>query len=111
MITEVNAIVAKYPAIVSKRVLGRTYEGRDIVAVKISDNVGIDGDLLDWMRGTYEIFAYTVEMYPTSSAQGGVYPPGSVITRETARNKEAAPLLAEAADCPYRVIGKQAQYC
>jgi hypothetical protein len=65
-----------------------------------------DGDLLDWMWGTYKIFAYTFEMYPTSSSQGGFYPPGSVIARETARNKEAALLLAEAADCPYKVINK-----
>jgi hypothetical protein len=50
-------------------------------------------------------------MYPTSSAQGGFYPPGSVITRETTRNKEAALLLAEAADCPYKVIGKESTYC
>jgi hypothetical protein len=34
-----------------------------------------------------------------------------VIPRETARNKEAALLLAEAADCPYKVIGKQSTYC
>ena len=65
-----------------------------------------DGDLLDWMWGTYKIFAYTFEMYPTSSAQGGFYPPASVITRETSRNKEAALLLAEVADCPYKVIGR-----
>jgi carboxypeptidase T len=70
-----------------------------------------DGDLLDWLWGTYKIFAYTFEMYPTSSSQGGFYPPGSVIARETSRNKEAALLLAEAADCPYKMIGKQAQYC
>jgi hypothetical protein len=70
-----------------------------------------DGDLLDWLWGTYKIFAYTFEMYPTSSAQGGFYPPGSVITRETTRNKEAALLLAEAADCPYKVIGKESTYC
>jgi carboxypeptidase T len=70
-----------------------------------------DGDLLDWLWGTYKIFAYTFEMYPTSSSQGGFYPPGSVITRETSRNREAALLLAEAADCPYKVIGKQSQYC
>ena len=65
-----------------------------------------DGDLLDWLWGTYKIFAYTFEMYPTSSSQGGFYPPASVITRETSRNREAALLLAEAADCPYKVIGR-----
>jgi hypothetical protein len=70
-----------------------------------------DGDLLDWLWGTYKIFAYTFEMYPTSSSQGGFYPPGSVIARETSRNKEAALQLAEVADCPYKVINKQLQYC
>ncbi|GAA2566929.1 M14 family metallopeptidase [Winogradskya consettensis] len=70
-----------------------------------------DGDLLDYLWGTHKIFAYTFEMYPTSSSGGGFYPPGSVITRETTRNKEAALLLAETADCPYKVIGKQSQYC
>lgn len=70
-----------------------------------------DGDLLDWLWGTHKIFAYTFEMYPTSSSAGGFYPPASVITRETTRNKEAALLLAEAADCPYKVIGKQSTYC
>lgn len=70
-----------------------------------------DGDLIDWLWGTHKIFAYTFEMYPTSSSGGGFYPPASVITRETSRNKEAALLLAEAADCPYKVIGKQSTYC
>jgi carboxypeptidase T len=70
-----------------------------------------DGDLLDWLWGTYKIFAYTFEMYPTSSSAGGFYPPGSVIARETSRNREAALLLAEVADCPYKVIGKQSTYC
>src|SRR5690349_10236368 len=42
LITEVNQVVAANPAIAAKRTIGRTYEGRDIVAVKISDNVGTD---------------------------------------------------------------------
>ena len=76
-----------------------------------SDLYITDGDMLDWLWGTHRIFAYTFEMYPRTSASGGFYPPGSVIPRETARNKEAALLLAEAADCPYKVIGKQSTYC
>jgi len=76
-----------------------------------SDLYITDGDLLDWLWGTYKVFAYTFEMYPTGSAGGGFYPPASVIGRETARNKEAALLLAEVADCPYKVIGKQSTYC
>ena len=76
-----------------------------------SDLYVTDGDLLDWLWGTHKIFAYTFEMYPTSSSAGGFYPPASVIGRETARNREAALLLAEVADCPYKVIGKQSTYC
>jgi carboxypeptidase T len=76
-----------------------------------SDLYVTDGDLLDWLWGTHKIFAYTFEMYPTGSAGGGFYPPASVITRETTRNKSAALLLAENADCPYKVIGKQSTYC
>ena len=49
-------------------------------------------------------------MYPRSS-NPGFYPPDEVIGRETTRNSEAVLRLLEAADCPYRVIGKQAQYC
>jgi len=70
-----------------------------------------DGDLLDWLWGAHKIFAYTFEMYPTSSSAGGFYPPASVITRETTRNRTAALMLAEAADCPYKVIGKESTYC
>ncbi|GAA2633658.1 M14 family metallopeptidase [Paractinoplanes durhamensis] len=71
-----------------------------------SDLYITDGGLLDWLWATYKIFAYTFEMYPTSAGQGGFYPPASVINRETARNKDAALILAEVADCPYKVINK-----
>jgi carboxypeptidase T len=76
-----------------------------------SDLYITDGDSLDWLWGTHKIFAYTFELYPRSSSAGGFYPPASVITRETTRNKEATLLLSEAADCPYKVIGKQSTYC
>jgi hypothetical protein len=76
-----------------------------------SDLYITDGDSLDWLWGTHKIFAYTFELYPRSASGGGFYPSASVITRETSRNREAALLLAEVADCPYKVIGKQAQYC
>jgi len=92
--------------------LGRQMAATNRYAAEQSSALYItDGDLLDWLWGTYKIFAYTFEMYPTRSAQGGFYPPGSVIARETSRNREAALLLAEAADCPYKVIGEQAQHC
>ena len=76
-----------------------------------SDLYITDGDSLDWLWGAHKIFAYTFELYPGSSGGGGFYPPASVIPAETARNRTAALMLAEAADCPYKVIGKQATYC
>jgi carboxypeptidase T len=76
-----------------------------------SDLYITDGDSLDWLWGQHKIFAYTFELYPGSASGGGFYPPGSVIARETARNRTAALILAEAADCPYKVINKQSTYC
>ncbi|GIE81685.1 carboxypeptidase T [Actinoplanes philippinensis] len=76
-----------------------------------SDLYITDGDSLDWLWGVHKIFAFTFELYPGSSGGGGFYPPASVIPAETARNRTAALMVAEAADCPYRVIGKEATYC
>ncbi|GAA3237442.1 M14 family zinc carboxypeptidase [Dactylosporangium siamense] len=77
-----------------------------------SDLYITDGSIIDWLWATQGIFAYTFEMYPGSNPSGnGFYPPASVITAQTARNKEASLQLAEFADCVYRIIGKQAQYC
>lgn len=39
---EVDSVVAAHPQITSKFVAGKSYEGRDIVGVKISDNVTTD---------------------------------------------------------------------
>ena len=44
MIAEVNQVVADHPAIARKISIGTSYEGRDLMAVKISDNVGTDED-------------------------------------------------------------------
>ncbi|MFJ6150056.1 M14 family zinc carboxypeptidase [Micromonospora profundi] len=76
-----------------------------------SDLYITDGDSIDWMWATHNIWAYTFEMYPGSASGGGFYPPDEVIPAQTSRNREAVLLLSEYADCPYRVIGKQAQYC
>ncbi|MBD0711647.1 MULTISPECIES: M14 family metallopeptidase [unclassified Streptomyces] len=76
-----------------------------------SDLYITDGSIDDWLWGNQKIFAYTFEMYPTSTAGGGFYPPDEVIERETARNRDAVLQLLENADCMYRSIGKQAQYC
>jgi hypothetical protein len=76
-----------------------------------SDLYIADGIMPDWMWGVHKIFAYTFEMYPTTSSAGGFYPPDEIITREVTRNRSAVLYLLEQADCPYRAIDKQAQYC
>ncbi|GAA1549340.1 hypothetical protein GCM10009827_082160 [Dactylosporangium maewongense] len=80
-------------------------------AQQSSDLYITDGSVIDWLWATQGIFAYTFEMYPGPGSASGFYPPASVIAAQTARNKEASLQLAEYADCVYRVIGKQAQYC
>nr|WP_232328074.1 M14 family metallopeptidase [Kibdelosporangium sp. MJ126-NF4]CEL16617.1 Carboxypeptidase T [Kibdelosporangium sp. MJ126-NF4] len=91
--------------------------GRDMAATnnytpeQSSDLYVTDGSIDDWLWGDQKIFGYTFEMYPTGAGGGGFYPPDEVIDRETARNKEAVLKLLELSDCPYRAIGKQAQYC
>ncbi|GGW31582.1 carboxypeptidase T [Streptomyces lucensis JCM 4490] len=80
-------------------------------AEQSSDLYITDGSIDDYLWGTQKIFDYTFEMYPTSSSQGGFYPPDEVIERETSRNKDAVLQLLENADCMYRSIGKAAQYC
>jgi hypothetical protein len=77
-----------------------------------SDLYITDGTIDDWLWGNQKVFAYTFEMYPSDSGGGGgFYPPDEVIDRETSRNKEAVLQLLENADCMYRSIGKEAQYC
>ncbi|MET7398002.1 M14 family zinc carboxypeptidase [Dactylosporangium sp. NPDC005572] len=76
-----------------------------------SDLYITDGSIDDWLWGNQGIWSYTFEMYPGSSGGGGFYPPDEVIAAQTALNREASLQIAEYADCPYRVIGKEAQYC
>ena len=42
MTTVLNRAVSDHPSLISKRVIGRSYQGREIVAMKISDNVATD---------------------------------------------------------------------
>jgi carboxypeptidase T len=76
-----------------------------------SDLYITDGSIDDWMWGNQGIWSYTFEMYPGNSGGGGFYPPDEVIAAQTALNRESSLQIAEYADCPYRVIGKEAQYC
>ncbi|MDQ0959485.1 carboxypeptidase T [Streptomyces sp. B4I13] len=80
-------------------------------AEQSSDLYITDGSIDDYLWGTHKIFSYTFEMYPSSGSGGGFYPPDEVIERETSRNRDAVLQLLENADCMYRSIGKQAQYC
>jgi carboxypeptidase T len=75
-----------------------------------SDLYITDGTIDDWLYGQHRIFSYTFELYPRSS-NPGFYPPDEIIGRETSRNREAVLRLLENADCMYRTIGKQQQYC
>ncbi|GAB4049990.1 hypothetical protein GCM10028775_20430 [Catellatospora paridis] len=75
-----------------------------------SDLYVTDGDITDWLWGDQRVWTYTFEMYPKSSSPG-FYPPDEVIAAQTSRNKTAVLILSEYADCPFRAIGKQAQYC
>ncbi|MFD3355086.1 M14 family metallopeptidase [Streptomyces fradiae] len=76
-----------------------------------SDLYVTDGSIDDWLWGDQRIFGYTFEMYPRGASGGGFYPPDEVIERETSRNRDAVLQLLENADCMYRSIGKQQQYC
>ncbi|MEU0271909.1 M14 family metallopeptidase [Streptomyces sp. NPDC006307] len=76
-----------------------------------SDLYVTDGSIDDYLWGAHKIFGYTFEMYPRGSSGGGFYPPDEVIERETSRNRDAVLQLIENADCMYRSIGKEQQYC
>jgi carboxypeptidase T len=74
-----------------------------------SDLYIADGISIDWMFHDQAIFAYVFELYPIGSP--GFYPPDEQIAPQTARNREAILLLSEYADCVYRAIGQESQYC
>ena len=69
-----------------------------------SDLYIADGTINDWMWGTYKIFSYTFEMFPTGS-NPGFYPPDEQIGPQTSRNRAAVLQFLEASDCVYKVIG------
>jgi hypothetical protein len=76
-----------------------------------SDLYITDGTIDDWLYGIHGIMDFTFEMYPVTSGQGGFYPGDEIIPAETSRNRAAILYLLDKADCPYRVIGKEGQYC
>jgi carboxypeptidase T len=90
---------------------GKMAASNGYTAEQASDLYITDGSIDDYLWGTHKIFGYTFEMYPRSSSGGGFYPPDEVIERETSRNRDAVLQLLENADCMYRSIGKESQYC
>ncbi|MFD8421858.1 M14 family metallopeptidase [Streptomyces sp. NPDC059466] len=94
------------------KAVGRTMAASNGYTPEQSSDLYItDGSIDDYLWGTQKIFDFTFEMYPRSSSGGGFYPPDEVIERETSRNRDAVLQLLENADCMYRSIGKEAQYC
>jgi len=63
-----------------------------------------DGSSDDWLYGERGIFAFTFELYPRG-ASPGFYPPGSVIERETGRNRSAIEYFLGIADNPRKTAG------
>ncbi|MFF2184516.1 M14 family metallopeptidase [Streptomyces sp. NPDC058155] len=90
---------------------GKMAASNGYTAEQASDLYITDGSIDDWLWGNQKVFAYTFEMYPGSAGGGGFYPPDEVIERETSRNRDAVLQLLENADCMYRSIGKESQYC
>ena len=92
-----------------------------------------DGDEIDWLYHSYGVFAFTVELYPTTTsteaaAEAGpqlpsgvpsavgvdpavVYPPFSVVAAQVARNRGMLLYVIDSASCPYSQIGKATEYC
>jgi murein tripeptide amidase MpaA len=68
-----------------------------------SDLYIADGTINDWMWGTYKIFSYTFEMFPTGS-NPGFYPPDEQIGPQTTRNRAAVVRFLDASDCVYEAI-------
>ncbi|TMQ93097.1 zinc carboxypeptidase [Actinomadura soli] len=71
-----------------------------------SDLYITDGSSDDWLWGDQRIFSYTFEL-----GGGNFYPAPSQIESLTQINRDPLLVLAEYADCPYRAINKQSQYC
>ena len=99
-----NGITANDQAMLSQ--LGRNMAATNGYTPEQSSDLYIaDGTINDWLWGVHRIANYTFEMYPRTSSPG-FYPPDEVIGAQTSRNREAVLILAEAADCVYKVLGQ-----
>ena len=80
---------------VNSRVVGGTQQIKAHIDIngftpqQASDLYIHDGTMIDWLFGIHRIFAFTFELYPITSGQGGFYPPDEVIPAQTSRNRAA----------------------
>jgi hypothetical protein len=74
-----------------------------------SDLYITDGTTTDYLYGSHRIFSFTFEMFDTGFE--GFYPDDEDIIPQTKRVAKAELLATEFADCPYRIIGKEGEYC
>jgi carboxypeptidase T len=91
--------------------LGRAQAAKNgYTAQQSSDLYITDGDQIDWLYGTYRIFSFTYELYPTETPTvwGDHYPDDSRIATQTARNRGAILHLINRAACPYAALGADA---
>ena len=93
------------------QIAGTTCQGADCYTPQqMSDLYITDGTSVDYEYGRHRIFALTIEMYPVSDFIG-FYPPDEDIKAQTRRLMNGVLMVMNAADCPYKLIGKQQQYC
>ena len=91
--------------------LGRAMAAKNgYTAQQSSDLYVTDGDQIDWLYGTYRIFTFTYELYPTEKATvwADHYPDDSKIAAQTTRNRRAILHLINRAACPYAALGTDA---
>jgi carboxypeptidase T len=62
------------------------------------------GDTCDWAYKEHGIFAFTFELTPKSSWEGGFYPGAGAVEPTFAKNLEPALYLIELTDDPHRVL-------
>ena len=87
--------------------MGQTMaQSNGYTAQQASDLYITDGTTDDWAYGVHKIFMYTFEM-----GSNTFYPSGSQIAALTSVNDAAVRYLLDKSDCPYKVIGKEGQYC
>ncbi len=65
-----------------------------------SDLYLVSGEMCDWAYGELGIFAFTIELSPKSSFEGGFYP-GNIIEKTVDVNIDAALYMIEKAGHPY----------